>query len=104
MGRDADATDNRMPWIRQGDVVMLDIDWFYEREWRLKKSLNEFLMHDVSRDGILAVKRCTPQGQGMDLVQAPTSRSTWRRAWHISIQLAHHSRVHPVVFISRQVF
>lgn len=98
-----DVSSQDLSWVLKDDIVMFDADWFTEREYRLKKSLNEFVMIDAKSEGLLRVLRTTNKGQSMHLGQTTFSPNTWKYAWPLKIQLAHHSKYHPVMFVYRVI-
>jgi hypothetical protein len=86
-----------------GDYVHMDVDWLGRRHYRLVKSLNDVVMEDARRDGILRVAFVAPQGMSVKMRRIPESMHTWHRDWPIHVQLSHHSAVYPITFIARIV-
>ena len=94
---------NRLPWLSNDDYVLVDPTWFDSADYRSRKSLNEYVLDDAKRDGLLRVISVSPQGQSMRLMPTFESQNQWSRKFPLKVTIAHHSKVHPVVFSSRRV-
>lgn len=94
--------NNRIPWLNEDDYVVVDADWYLEKAYRLRKSLNDIVWKNIKRDGHMRVVFTSPQGQSIKLRRTYESQS-WDREYPAHVQCAHHSDMHPVTFSSRRV-
>lgn len=89
---------NRCEWLYIDDYVIVDVTWFKEREYRLKKNKYSSLCNE----GFLRIISVTEQGQSILLTRINESIYN-SRVKPLHIQLAHHSSKYPVEFSSRCV-
>ena len=95
--------NNRLPWLKVDDYVLVDPDWFAEVDYRTKKSLNQWVLADALRDGQLRIATTSPQGQSLKLLPIHETAARWIRPWSLKITTSHHSKRHPVTFSSRHI-
>ena len=94
--------NNRMPWLKIDDYVIVDSEWFREKQYRLRKSLNDIVIDDACTS-MLRIVYVSPQGQSVKLKKTYETQQKWTREHPLMLQIAHHADVYPMTFSSRHV-
>lgn len=89
-----------MSWLSLDDYALVDEEWFHQRAYRTKKSLNDIVVDDAC-SSLLRIVYVSRKGLSVKLMRTLECKKQWHRDHPLYIQLAPHSHVHPVTFSSR---